>query len=95
MIRSTFDSELARWAVRCSIRGCVAHVAGHNPRETHDEATRLGWTTRPGRGARCPEHRNYVASPRRAVDVLRSLIEHGQLAANATARAMLREWEAA
>ena len=95
MIRSTFDARRMRWVVWCSVRECGAHVAGLDPRETHDEATRLGWTNRPGRGARCPEHRVYVAGPRRAVDVLRSLVERGQLSGNETARAMLREWEAA
>jgi hypothetical protein len=95
MIRSTFDAAISRFVVRCSIRDCVAHVAGRTPDAAHDEAIALGWGTVYGRGARCSEHRNYVAGPRRAVDVLRALIERGQLAGNETARAMLREWEAA
>lgn len=95
MIRSTFDLTISRWVARCSVHRCVAHVAGHNPDELHDEAIKLGWTARPGRGPLCPEHRNYVAPARSAVDVLRSLVERGMLANNATAHEMLREWEAA
>ncbi len=95
MIRSNFEPELCRWVTRCTVRGCDAHAAGRSPRELHDEATRLGWTVRHGRGSFCPEHREHTAPPRTAVEILRSLVERGQLANNETARAMLREWEAA
>lgn len=95
MIRATFDHSLSRWVTRCTVSDCPAHVCGHTPQETHDEATKLGWTVRHGRGPRCPEHRAYVAPPRRAVEILRAMVESGGFVNNETARQMLREWEAA
>ena len=94
-MRSTFSLTLSRWVTRCTVRGCPSHVAGHNPNELHDEATKLGWTVRHGRGPLCPEHRAYVAPARSAAEILRSMIERGPLAGNETARVLLAEWEAA
>lgn len=95
MIRSAFDPSIARWVARCSALRCTALVVGRTPRETHDNATALEWTVRHGRGPLCAEHRNYVAPSRSVAERLRSMLSKGTLVGNATARELLREWEAA
>lgn len=96
MIASSFDSTISRWVVRCSKSKCAAHVAARTPAETHDAAVQLGWVEHFGRKARCPEHAAGVDhSTRTAAEILRSMVLYGDLRGNATAREMLREWEAA
>lgn len=94
MIASSFDPAINQWVVRCSKSKCLAHVAARTPAEAHDAAVQLGWVEHYGRKARCAEHAVGVdRSTRTAVEILRSMIEHGELGKSETAREMLREWE--